>query len=126
MHIPHACAYPIAGLRPALPGRPATPPISEFRARDRHRAAFGPWRRRTRSATPRSRGCSAREDGDLRGVARAGATSDGLRALGYGKDVPVVEGALRQERLLAVAPREPDADDLAAIYIGLIRARAWP
>jgi hydroxyacid-oxoacid transhydrogenase len=41
----------------------------------------------------------------------------GLAALGYGEDdVPaLVEGALKQERLLAVAPRAPSPDDLAAI-----------
>ena len=41
----------------------------------------------------------------------------GLAALGYGEDdVPaLVEGALRQQRLLAVAPRAPRAEDLAAI-----------
>ena len=40
-----------------------------------------------------------------------------LGELGYGEeDIPaLVEGALAQQRLLAVAPREPSADDLAAI-----------
>ena len=39
------------------------------------------------------------------------------RALGYSEDdIPeLVEGALAQQRLLAVAPREVDGDDLAAI-----------
>ena len=40
-----------------------------------------------------------------------------LSELGYGEDdVPaLVEGALQQQRLLAVAPREPSPEDLAAI-----------
>jgi hydroxyacid-oxoacid transhydrogenase len=47
----------------------------------------------------------------------------GLAALGYaGEDVPaLVEGALRQQRLLAVAPREPAPDDLAAILRASMR-----
>jgi alcohol dehydrogenase class IV len=53
----------------------------------------------------------------LRALMRDVGAPAGLRALGYGEgDVPaLVEGALRQQRLLAVAPREPGADDLAAI-----------
>jgi alcohol dehydrogenase class IV len=41
----------------------------------------------------------------------------GLAALGYGEeDVPgLVEGALRQQRLLAVAPRPGSGDDIAEI-----------
>ena len=41
----------------------------------------------------------------------------GIGALGYGEDdVPaLVEGALAQQRLLAVAPREASEADLAAI-----------
>jgi alcohol dehydrogenase class IV len=40
-----------------------------------------------------------------------------LRELGYSEDdIPeLVEGALAQQRLLAVAPREVTADDLAGI-----------
>ena len=42
---------------------------------------------------------------------------DASRALGYGEaDIPeLVQGALAQQRLLAVAPREPSDDDLASI-----------
>ena len=41
----------------------------------------------------------------------------GLAELGYTEaDIPaLVDGALRQQRLLVLAPREPDADELAAI-----------
>jgi hydroxyacid-oxoacid transhydrogenase len=41
----------------------------------------------------------------------------GIRELGYGEDdIPaLVEGALKQQRLLVVAPREAGPDQLAAI-----------
>ena len=41
----------------------------------------------------------------------------GLAELGYGEDdiATLVEGAIKQERLLDVAPRKPGPDDLAAI-----------
>ena len=44
----------------------------------------------------------------------------GVRELGYDdEDVDaLVEGALQQQRLLVVAPREPSAEDLAAIIRG--------
>jgi len=43
---------------------------------------------------------------------------NGLYAVGYDeRDVgDLVEGSLRQQRLLATAPREVDGDDLAAIF----------
>jgi hydroxyacid-oxoacid transhydrogenase len=42
----------------------------------------------------------------------------GIAEIGYGEDdIPaLVEGALAQRRLLAVAPREPGADDLTEIF----------
>ena len=51
-------------------------------------------------------------------------TPGGLAAYGYGEeDVdPIVEGALRQQRLLAVSPRPAAAEDLASI----IRASMEP
>ena len=41
----------------------------------------------------------------------------GLAALGYGEDdiAALVEGAIKQQRLLDVAPRKPGPEDLAAI-----------
>jgi alcohol dehydrogenase class IV len=47
----------------------------------------------------------------------------GVAALGYGKDdVPaLVEGALKQQRLLAVAPREAGEADLAGILRASLR-----
>jgi alcohol dehydrogenase class IV len=53
----------------------------------------------------------------LRALMRDVGAPSGLAALGYGEeDIPaLVEGALKQQRLLAVAPRVPGSDDLAAI-----------
>jgi alcohol dehydrogenase class IV len=41
----------------------------------------------------------------------------GVRELGYGEDDvdEIVDGALKQQRLLSIAPREPTADDLRQI-----------
>jgi alcohol dehydrogenase class IV len=125
VHIPHACAYPIAGLkheyRPA--GYPDDHPFvphgqsvivtapAAFRftyeaAPERHdhvAALLGPGERSLPDA--------------LAALMRDVGVPTGLRQLGYGEDdIPaLVEGALAQQRLLAVAPREPSADDLAAI-----------
>jgi alcohol dehydrogenase class IV len=43
---------------------------------------------------------------------------DGVAAVGFtDADVPeLVAGALKQQRLLSIAPREATADDLAAIF----------
>jgi alcohol dehydrogenase class IV len=43
---------------------------------------------------------------------------NGIAAVGYGEaDIDdLVDGALKQQRLLATAPREPRAEDLAAIF----------
>jgi hydroxyacid-oxoacid transhydrogenase len=47
----------------------------------------------------------------------------GVAELGYGEDdVPaLVEGALKQQRLLVVAPKEAGADDLAHILTASMR-----
>jgi hydroxyacid-oxoacid transhydrogenase len=129
VHIPHACAYPIAGLnrsyRPA--GYPGDHPLvphgqsvivtapAAFRftyeaaAERHHRVA------ELLTGSPAT-GPDALPDA-LRGLIRDVGAPAGLAALGYGEeDIPaLVEGALRQQRLLAVAPRDPRADDLAAI-----------
>jgi alcohol dehydrogenase class IV len=53
----------------------------------------------------------------LRALMRDVGAPSGIAALGYGEDDidAIVEGALAQQRLLAVAPRTPTADDLRAI-----------
>jgi alcohol dehydrogenase class IV len=123
VHIPHACAYPIAGPKhtyraPGYPGAFIPHGISVIVTAP---AAFA----FTHEASP------ARHD---HAASLLGGTSlpetlrelmrdlnvPALRELGYDEeDVPeLVEGALAQQRLLNVAPRPVTADDLA----GIIRA----
>ena len=129
VHIPHACAYPIAGLkheyRPA--GYPRRPRLRPPRpVGDRHLAGGVPLHLRGRAGAPRARRRAARRRrrrGPTRCRTRCGrscATSArrrASRAFGYSEDdIPeLVEGARKQARLLAIAPREPSDDDLAAI-----------
>jgi alcohol dehydrogenase class IV len=135
VHIPHACAYPIAGLKHVYepPGYPGDHPFvphghsvivtapAAFRftyeadPERHHRAA------ELLTGEPAS-GPDALPDA-LRSLMRDVGAPSGIAELGYGQeDVPaLVEGALRQQRLLAVAPREPDPDDLAAILHASLR-----
>lgn len=130
VHIPHACAYPIAGLKHVYrpPGYPDDHPFvphghsvivtapAAFRFTydampDRHHRAAellagGPVApgRDTLPAVLRD---LMRDIDAPRGVAELGYTEDDVPAL--------VEGALKQQRLLVIAPREPSADDLRRI-----------
>jgi hydroxyacid-oxoacid transhydrogenase len=133
VHIPHANAYPIAGrvrgYRPA--GYPDDEPIvphgmavsltapAAFRftfeaAPDRHLHA-------ARLLDPR---CPAEGSGTLPAVLttlmRDVGIPNGLAEVGYGEaDVgDLVDGALKQQRLLATAPRAVTADDLAGVVRG--------
>ncbi|ADB52047.1 hydroxyacid-oxoacid transhydrogenase [Conexibacter woesei] len=130
VHIPHACAYPIAGLKHVYqpPGYPADHPFVPHG----HSvivtapAAF----RFTYEAMPERHHHVAelltggRQEGPdalpaaLRALMRDVGAARGIVELGYGlDDVPaLVEGALKQQRLLVIAPREPSADDLRAIF----------
>jgi hydroxyacid-oxoacid transhydrogenase len=129
VHIPHACAYPIAGLKHAY--QPAGYP-------DDHRfvphgqsvivtapAAF----RFTYEADPERHhrvaellsgepadGPDALPDA-LTALMRDVGAPDGIGELGYEEDdIPaLVEGALKQQRLLVIAPREAGPNELAAI-----------
>jgi alcohol dehydrogenase class IV len=137
VHIPHACAYPIAGLRHAYrpPGYPGDHPFvphghsvivtapAAFRftyeaAPERHHRvaellAGEPIANPGPDSLPRVL---------LRLMRDVGAPS-GLAELGYGEDdIPaLVEGALKQRRLLAVAPREPGERDLGQILAASLR-----
>ncbi|ULH14505.1 iron-containing alcohol dehydrogenase [Deinococcus sp. KNUC1210] len=132
VHIPHSCAYPIAGLKHSYsaPGYPSghafvphgfsvivTAPAA-FRftfeaAPERHiRAAelltgqrFAPD---DREALPSA----------LLALMRDVGAPSGLRELGYDEsDLPaLIDGALKQQRLLAVAPRQPSVADLEEIF----------
>jgi hydroxyacid-oxoacid transhydrogenase len=131
VHIPHACAYPIAGLKHDYqpPGYPADHPFvphghsvivtapAAFRftydgAPERHHRAAEllagrPLPDRGPDTLPEV----------LRDLMRDVGAPRGLRDLGYGEDdIPaLVQGALQQQRLLAVAPREVGEADLTAI-----------
>jgi hydroxyacid-oxoacid transhydrogenase len=133
VHIPHANAYPIAGQ--VRDFHPADYPTGEamvphgmavsltapesFRftfdaAPDRHvRAArlLDPA-----AAMPSDPG--ALLPGVLTALMRDIGIPDGVAAVGFGDaDIDeLVEGALKQQRLLATAPRPVDADDLAGIF----------
>jgi hydroxyacid-oxoacid transhydrogenase len=137
VHVPHACAYPIAGrvrdYRPA--GYPDDEPIVPhgmavvmtapaafaltFEASpERHlRAAelLGGSASSTASAS------SAGPDtlpSVLRALMRDVGLPSGLAEIGYGAaDVDdLVEGALKQQRLLATAPIDVTAEDLATVF----------
>jgi hydroxyacid-oxoacid transhydrogenase len=131
VHIPHANAYPIAGgvrdFRPA--GYPADEPLvphgmavaltapEAFRftypaCPDRHGAVADLLAPGT-DADPAERLPAA-----LTGLIRDIGLPNGIAAVGYAEsDVDtLVAGALKQQRLLATAPRQPTADDLAAIF----------
>jgi len=131
VHIPHACAYPIAGLKHTYrpPGYPDDHPFvphghsvivtapAAFRftyeaAPERHHhvaelLAGEPIRDPGPDTLPRVLLELMRDVDAPSGVADLGYTED---------DVPeLVEGALKQQRLLVVAPRETGPDDLAHI-----------
>jgi hydroxyacid-oxoacid transhydrogenase len=129
VHIPHACAYPIAGLKHSYrpPGYPDDHPFvphghsvivtspAAFRftyeadPERHHRAA------ELLTGEP-AEGPDALPDA-LRALMRDVGAPSGITELGYdeGDIERLVEGALQQQRLLAVAPREVGANDLARI-----------
>ncbi len=133
VHVPHACAYPVAGrvrdYRPA--GYPADEPIVPhgmavvmtapasfallFEASpERHLRAA-----ELLGATVSSGGPDTLP-GVLRDLMRDVGLPNGLAEIGYGAaDVDdLVEGALKQQRLLATAPIDVTADDLATVFRG--------
>ena len=131
VHIPHACAYPIAGLKHAYrpPGYPDDHPFvphghsvivtapAAFRftyeaAPERHHHVA-----ELLAGEPiASPGPDSLPD-VLRALMRDVDAPRGVAALGYDEnDVPaLVEGALKQQRLLVVSPREVTGDDLGHI-----------
>jgi alcohol dehydrogenase class IV len=130
VHIPHAIAYPVAGLRHDYrpPGYPDDHPFVPhgFSVIVTAPAAF----RFTYEAAPERHHHVAEllaggpvEPGPdalpsvLAELMRDVGAPSGIAELGYGEEdvEDLVAGARRQQRLLAVAPREPSDDDLAAI-----------
>lgn len=126
VHVPHACAYPIAGrvrdYRP--PGYPADEPIIPhgMAVVMTAPAAFAFLRdaapERHRRAAELLGGAGEPLPDVLRGLMRDVGLPSGLAELGYGEgDVDaLVEGALQQQRLLATAPVEVTAEHLATVF----------
>lgn len=131
VHIPHACSYPVAGLKhawkpPGYPGEDRFVPhgyavvvtaaaafrFTEPAAPERHRRVAElltgrPVERGVHEALPRAFEQLIRDTGAPGGLAELGYVEEDIPAL--------VEGALKQERLLVCAPREVSAADLEAI-----------
>jgi hydroxyacid-oxoacid transhydrogenase len=139
VHLPHACAYPIAGMvRDYHPdGYPGSAPLVPhgqsvsvtapacFRFTfpadpERHLRAAELLGAREGSAAEDDRELLPRE---LIRLLRDLGIPNGIGALGYGEgDVDdLVAGTLKQERLLVIAPRDTTADDLAGIFRSSLR-----
>jgi hydroxyacid-oxoacid transhydrogenase len=131
VHIPHACAYPMAGLKHAYqpPGYPDDHPfvphghsvIVTAPAAFRFTYEAAPERHH-RVAALLAGAPIDDPDADtlpdvLRALMRDVGAPRGIVELGYDeRDVPaLVEGALKQQRLLVVSPREVSGDDLGHI-----------
>jgi hydroxyacid-oxoacid transhydrogenase len=129
--IPHACSYPIASLKHAFrsPGYPEDPFVPHgFAVIVTAPAAF----RFTYSADPEKHRVAAElltgeqiPDADedtlpkaLIGLMRDVGAPNGLRELGYDEDDvnELVDGALKQQRQLTIAPREAGHTALANIF----------
>jgi hydroxyacid-oxoacid transhydrogenase len=137
VHIPHACAYPIAGLKHdySPPGYPDDHPFVPHghsvivTAPAAFRFTYEAAPERHHQVAELLAGEPITDPGPdtlpqtLLALMRDVNAPSGVAELGYGEDdVPaLVEGALKQERLLAVAPREPSADDLAHIVNASMR-----
>jgi alcohol dehydrogenase class IV len=134
VHVPHALGYPIAGqvrefVPPDYPADEALVPhglsvISTAPATFRWTFPTSP-ERHVRAAQLLGANVSALTDAEARDVLPRTLLSlmhdtglpNGLSALGFGEaDVPnIVEGALKQQRLLVCCPRAVDASRLAEI-----------
>jgi hydroxyacid-oxoacid transhydrogenase len=129
VHIPHACAYPIAGLKheytpagypddhPFIPHGQSVIVTAPAAFRFTYEAAP---ERHHRVAELLARDGADGEDAlpdALSTLMRDVGAPTGLRRLGYDEDdIPaLVEGALKQQRLLVIAPREAGPNELAAI-----------
>ncbi|MDR7255565.1 alcohol dehydrogenase class IV [Nocardioides sp. BE266] len=126
VHVPHACAYPIAGrVRDYRPeGYPADEPIVPhgmavvMTAPAAFDLTFDASPERHQRAAELLGGQGEPLPEVLRGLMRDVGLPRGLAELGYGSaDVDdLVEGALKQQRLLATAPIDVTADDLATVF----------
>jgi hydroxyacid-oxoacid transhydrogenase len=126
VHVPHACAYPVAGrVRDYRPeGYPAGAPIVPhgMAVVMTAPAAFALIRdaapERHRRAAELLGGTGEPLPDLLRRLMRDVGLPSGLAELGYGAaDVDdLVAGALQQQRLLATAPVDVTPDDLATVF----------
>jgi hydroxyacid-oxoacid transhydrogenase len=127
VHVPHACAYPIASLKhewvPAgyptdhafIPHGFSVTVTAPASFRFTHEAAP---ERHTEAAMLLSGGKSDDLAETMEELMRDVGAPLTLTELGYSEsDIPtLVEGALKQQRLLVIAPREPQAEDLASVF----------
>jgi hydroxyacid-oxoacid transhydrogenase len=137
VHIPHACAYPIASLKHEYqpPGYPDDHPFVPHghsvivTAPAAFRFTYDAMPERHHHVAELLAGEPIPDAGPdtlpevLRQLMRDVDAPSGVAELGYGEDdVPaLVEGALKQQRLLVVAPKEADADDLSHILNASMR-----
>ena len=131
VHIPHACAYPIAGLKHVYrpPGYPDDHPFVPHghsvivTAPAAFRFTYDAAPERHHEVAELLNGEPIENPGPdtlpdvLRRLMQDVGAPSGIAELGYDEgDVPaLVEGALKQQRLLVVAPREAGPRDLAQI-----------
>jgi hydroxyacid-oxoacid transhydrogenase len=131
VHIPHACAYPIAGLKHVYepPGYPRDHPFVPHghsvivTAPAAFRFTYEAMPERHHHVAELLAGEPIPDAGPdtlpdvLRTLMRDVGAPSGVAELGYTEDdvTALVEGALKQQRLLAVAPREPSETDLRHI-----------
>ena len=137
VHIPHACAYPIASLKHEYTprGYPDDHPFVPHghsvivTAPAAFRFTYDAMRERHHEVAELLVGEPIEDPGPdtlpdvLRALMRDVKAPNGIAELGYGEeDVPdLVEGALMQQRLLVVAPKEAEADDLSHILNASMR-----
>jgi hydroxyacid-oxoacid transhydrogenase len=131
VHIPHACAYPIAGLKHVYqpPGYPDDHPFVPHghsvivTAPAAFRFTYEAMPERHHHVAELLAGAPIADPGPdalpdvLRELMRDVGAPRGVAELGYAEDdVPaLVEGALKQQRLLVGSPREVDGTDLGHI-----------
>lgn len=130
--IPHACAYPIASLKHAYqsPGYPENSPfvphgfavISTAPASFRFTYSSDPEKHRRAAELIAGKPLPDADENTLPSVLiqlmKDVGTPRGLKEFGYDEDdiEKLVAGALKQQRQLKIAPREPGPEDLANIF----------
>ena len=132
VHIPHACAYPIAALKHEYeaPGYDVDHPlvphgwsvIVTSPAAFRFTYEADPDKHRRAAELIAGREFPDADEHTLPNVLlelmRDGGAPSGVAELGYGEDDvgDLVEGALKQQRLLKIAPREVGPNELGGIF----------